>query len=169
MPLFILMNLAVSGQSPNEILGIAREDKPSAYYREQADLWSDIVDSEPDNSWAWYQLYKANRAFLQKTEPDLWAKDQEAIFKKLNPIIRKSKPHISNAFEYYLMSIANSRGAESRKSLFKAYEIDANRSEIYESLLVEHVAVGNATEAWQIAKKMVKGNYYSNANYQWEL
>lgn len=163
----VFMSGLASVHAQNEILGIAREDKTTSYYQEQAGLWENIVNDEPENSWAWYQLYKANRAILQKSEPDLWAKDQSAVFEKLQPLIKRSEPHISDAFEYYLMSLANSRGEESRKSLFKAYEIDSDRPEIYESLLVEHVATGNKSNATEVARKMFESNYYSNANYKW--
>ena len=97
----------IKAQEAQEILGIAKEVKSVDYYEQQSDLWEAKTNNNPKDAYAWLQYYKAERAFQQKSNPQLWASDQTAIFKKLNLIIGRAKQHVGDSFEYYLMLSAN--------------------------------------------------------------
>lgn len=165
--LFCLGMFSLSAQTPQKILGIAKESKTASYYETQAGLWKKETTKTPKNAYTWHQYYKAQRAYLQLTFPKVWAGKQNEIFGKLQPIIDESKKHISNNFEYYLMQSDNTIEDNSIDFLKKAYAIDPSRSEAYEGLMVHYIRTAEEEKATEIAKKMLKENYYSNANLMW--
>ncbi|MCP4442669.1 MAG: hypothetical protein GY810_27500 [Aureispira sp.] len=154
-------------QTPQKILGIAKEKKTADYYQEQSGLWKKETTKQPKNAHAWHQYYKAQRAYLQLTFPKVWAGNQNEIFGKLQPIINASKKHIGNSFEYYLMESDNTIEDNSIEFLKKAYAIDPSRLEAYEGLMVHYIRTFDDEKATEIAKKMLQENYYSNANLMW--
>lgn len=165
--LFFGFGTDLIAQKPNEILGIAKEIKTKEYYKEQAHLWRQEIDKNPKDGFAWYQHYKAQRAFLQLSFPEIWASNHEEVFSRLRPIIEKAKTQIGSSFEYYLLESVNTREKKSLDFLQKAYQIDANRPEIYESLLIYYVKTFQVQKAEGLAKKMLEQNYYSNATLKW--
>lgn len=165
--LFSVLTLSVSAQQANDILGIAKENKTPAYYAEQKVLWKNITDDEPKNARAWVNYYAAQRAYLQLTEKENWANDQESIFSRLKQIIDASEQHIDGTFEYYYMRSYNTRSDESIAFTKKAFAIDPDRWETHGSLLSHYAKTGNHKDAEVIAKKMIQNNHYSHANFMW--
>lgn len=157
----------VEAQQAQPILGIAKENKSITYYKQQSSLWKKKTDRDPTDAYAWYQRYKAERAFLQKTHPQTWSNNQPEIFAKLRPIIAQSKIHVDNSYEYYLMEAMSTSTKKSIEYTKRAYEIDPERSETYGRLLVYHITRFEESEAQEIARKMLKRNIYSNANLKW--
>lgn len=154
-------------QQPNEILGIAKESKDVNYYKEQSALWKKETRARPNDANAWRQYYKAERAFLQTTYPEVWLNNSGEIYGKLRVIIDESKKHIDNSFEYYLMEGINVRGKASAAFYKKAFAIDPERDETYEGLFVYYVLTFQKEKASEVAKRMLKSNYFSNANLKW--
>lgn len=165
--LFCLGMFNLSAQTPQKILGIAKEQKTASYYETQTELWKKETTKTPQNAHAWHQYYKAKRAYLQLTYPEVWAGTQNEIFGKLQPIIDESKKHIGDKFEYYLMQSDNTIEDNSIDFLKKAYAIDPNRLEAYEGLLIHYIRTFDDKKATEIAQRMLKENYYSNANLMW--
>ena len=168
--LFLLIfSTILLSQKPQEILGIAKEDKSTAYYKEQFKLWSDKTQKKPTNGYAWRQKYLAQRAFLQKSYPEEWQNEQHKIYNKLDKIIKEAKPHIDQTFEYYFIKSQNCTGEESVKFSQMAYDIDPSRKETYGWLFVNAVIQSNEDKADELGKRMVANNIYSNANLLWNL
>lgn len=169
--LFIAIGLLMSsisfGQKAQEILGIAKENKSKEYYKEQLGLWRKVTDQNPKNAHAWYQIYKAKRAYLQKDDHDKWLNNQAEIYADLKKIIDESKKHIDKSYEYYLMESRNSKGDKMAEYSQLAYDVDPDRTDTYEGLLVHYVLHFQYNKAKPIAKKMLEKNYYSNANLKW--
>ena len=164
---FLLLATNASAQTPQEIFGIAKEARSTEYYKEQAELWKKALDKTPDNSFAWYQYYKAKRAWWQKTDPAIWASNQKAILERLEPILIEAEPHINNTADYYLMQAANAPLNNRHLFYEKAFAADPDRVESYEGLLVHYVLHFENDKATAIARKMLDNNYYSNANLKW--
>lgn len=164
--LFVLGTHVMFAQKAQEIRGIAKENKTAEYYKEQSILWKKKTTNNPIVYHNWIMYYKAQRAYLQKTDPS-WPSNRNIVFEKLRPIIDEAKKTIGNSYEYYIMESVNTDSKESIKFALKAYEIDPTRTETYETLLIEYVKNGNEEKAEEISKLMLASNYYSNANYKW--
>lgn len=164
--LFVLGVHVIFAQKAQEIRGIAKERKTAEYYKEQSGLWKNEAKNNPMVSHNWIMYYKAQRAYLQKTDPS-WPSNRNVVFEKLRPIIDEAKKTIGDTYEYYIMESINTDSKESIKFALRAYEIAPERTETYETLLIEYVKKGNEEKAEEISKLMLASNYYSNANYKW--
>jgi hypothetical protein len=163
----MLLSTVAWAQKPQKILGIAKENKTQAYYGEQKKLWRLETKKDPKDANAWYQLYKAERAYLQKIDMDSWMNRQGEVYAKLQLTIDEARKHIDKSFEYYLMESFNCRGQKSADFSEKAYKVNPNRSETYEGLLIHYVLTFQEEKATAISKKMLERNYYSNSNLIW--
>lgn len=162
--LFISVALA---QKPQQILGISKETQSKEYYQTQHQLWKKETQKNKKDAYAWWQVYKSQRAYLQLSEPKTWANDQNAIFEKLKPIVADTKRNVGDSFEYYLMEFANTRDKSRIRFMEKAYKIDPNRKEAFESLLIHYTLTFQEKKAEEMGEKMLESNYYSNANLMW--
>lgn len=166
---FIVLSISFSAvaQKPQKVQGIAKEEKPISYYKEQSKLWYQLIQKDPKNAEAWHYYYKSERARLQLEQPNLWANDKTAFYKTLNPILEKSKIHIANTFEYSYLKGVNSPWESAIPFFKKAYDIDPDRTESYGWLFSYYVPRFNALKSKEIAQKMLKNNIYSDANLKW--
>lgn len=162
-------SLTLMAQKPQEILGIAKESKPKSFYQEQAKLWKQETISNPKNAFAWFQLYKAERAFNQLEFPKKWLHDKAEIFEKLKPIIESAKKHVPESFEYHVLKAYKNGFNKSIELLEEAYAIDPDRHETYESLLIHYALHFQLEKAGEISRKILERNFYSNANLKWNL
>ena len=119
-----ISSFAVLAQEPQQIKGIAKEDKSQAYYEKQSKLWQAEIQKDKKNTNAWNNYYRAERAKLQLTKPELWPGKKEEFYKLLDPIIADARAHIGNSYDYYLIRGMNSNIDSSIESFRKAYEID---------------------------------------------
>ncbi|WP_157491640.1 hypothetical protein [Flammeovirga sp. SJP92] len=155
-------------QDAQEILGIAKETKTKEYYQQQSELWKGKTQKEPQNANAWYNYYKAMRAFYQRDDMSTWNNDRGAIFVKLQPIINASKKHIGQKYEYFLMESVNTDdGEKAFDYLKKAYVINPDRIETYEGLLTRYIIDQDWSEAKEVALRIYESNLYSNQAYLW--
>lgn len=167
LQLFILFSFVTAAQQPQEILGIAKESKSTQFYKEQLKLWKSEIAKNPKDPNSWYQRYKAERAYIQKSEPDSWLNRKGEVFAQLQKAIDESKKHIGGSYEYYIMQSINCIGEKANQFSQKAFEIDPERVETYEGLLIHYVVTFQEEKAEIIAKKMLEKNYYSNAILKW--
>jgi len=165
--LFSFFTLQLSAQQANEILGIAKENKSKAYYQEQAGLWKKEIRADPQNGYAWFQHYKARRAYLQLSDPETWRENPKAAFAQLAPIIQEAESSIKGTYYYYLLKAVNTRFHDKIEWLEKAYQANPDGKEVYESLLIHYARNFKNEQAAEMAKKMLAANYYSNANLMW--
>lgn len=165
--LALFCSLSLLAQKPEPILGIAKENKSTQYYKEQLALWKKETVKSPRNAHAWYQTYKAHRAYLQKSQPDDWMKNQSVVYAKLRETIDASKKHIDGTFEYYVIESMNCRGKKSVGFSQKAFDINPNRSETYEGLLIYYHTTFEIEKAKTIAQRMIASNHFSNSNLKW--
>ena len=166
---FILSYHVSMAQKPQVILGIAKENKTVDYYEKQYNLWQKETKEDPENGFAWRQMYLAKRAYLQKTKSEVWRNNKPRIYKELDAIIAKARPFIDNTFEYYFIKAQNSSGKISLENSKKAYSLDSDRPEIYGWLFVDAVGSFQSEKAKELGSKMIHHNIYSNANLLWNL
>lgn len=152
---------------PQKIGGIAEENRPVDFYKEQSNLWKQIIEQTPENAEAWHYHYKAERAMLQLEQPGLWANDKEACYAQLASIISESEAYIGDQFEYYYIKGMNSKRKQSIDHFKNAYEIDPDRAEVHSWLFTHYVPQFNEKECTDLAKKMLANNIYSDANLKW--
>ncbi len=165
---FISMNLWA--QKPVEIRGVAKEDFPPSYYKEQASLWKKEIDIAFDNGYAWLQYFKAQRAYLILTKPDIWQHDSPKIYAELQPIIDEAAAHIKDQFDWYFMRAVNTFNPKEALTLFeKAFDLDPDRYETYGWLFTQYARQFNDGKARPCADKILENNLYSNANYLWNF
>ena len=167
MPSSFLFAQEANTAKPQKIYGIAREDKPVAYYENQSRLWQELIEKEPSYAEGWINYFRAERAKLQLEQPDLWMNDKEAFNNTLSPILIKAKKDIGNTFDYYWMKAYNTSGKTRVDALKKAHSIDPERDEIYGGLLVHYASNFNTKEAVLLGKRMLMSNIYSDANLKW--
>lgn len=165
--LSLFMSQSLLAQKPKTILGIAKEVQPVSYYKEQSGLWQKELQSNPKNTKAWINHYRAERAILQIEQPDLWSDDTDNFYAKLNPILSKAKAQIGNTFDYQYIKGMNTPRAEAIPYFAKAYSIDPDRSEVYGWLLAVYVPEFKTAKLKDLAPRMLKSNVYSNASLMW--
>jgi|TARA_R110002072_G_scaffold95446_4_gene210365 hypothetical protein len=163
----LFASISLWAQKPQAILGIAKENKSTEYYKEQYGLWKKEAQENPKDANAWYQTYKAHRAYLQKSQAQDWLKNQSVIYSKLRETIDASKKHIGSSYEYYVMEGMNCRGSKSAHFSQKAFDINPKRTETHEGLLVYYISTFEAEKANKIAKVMMMNNHFSNSNLKW--
>ena len=167
--LFLVTSFTINAQKPQEILGVAKENKSKEYYELQSALWEKEILKNPKNAYAYWQFYKAKRSFYILNYPKIWMNDQDEIFQKLKPIIARAKKNVGNSFEYPLLEAVNTKNKSRFKFLEKAYQIDPKRKESYESLLIHYTLTFQNKKATDIAQLMLESNYYSNASMKWSF
>lgn len=167
--LAITLSHLIQAQQIEDIQGIAKESKSEAYYETQAKLWKQKTRENPQDGHAWHMYYRAQRAFYQKSDYDLWLANRSAVFEKLKPIIDASKKSIDGTYEYYLMESINTDSKKAIEYTMKAYDIDPNRTETYESILIETIKNNDEEKTAEISERMLASNYYSNALYKWNF
>lgn len=165
----LFCSLSILAQKPEPILGIAKENKSTQYYKEQLALWKKETVKTPKDANSWYQTYKAHRAYLQKTQTEEWMKNQSVIYAQLRETIDASKKHIDGTFEYYVMESLNCKGRKAVGFSEKAFAINPNRSETYEGLLIYYTTTFEAEKAKPIAERMLNSNHFSNSNLKWNF
>lgn len=167
--IYVLISTLGLAQKPQEIQGIAKENHPQEYYEEQVQLWENEIELDSKNANAYFQNYKAQRAFLQLSQADTWKNNKPKLFAQLKPIIALAKKNVGNSYEYHIMEAYNERSERSYDFLEKAYTIDPERKETYGELLIKYVLGFQYEKAKEIAQRMLERNIYSNASLQWNL
>lgn len=140
--LFLIQGVSnlLNAQSPEPVFGIAKQQKPTEWYIQQAQLWKREVEKNNLNAEAWKYYYQSNRNISYTGD------GSESIVTgmtdSLNGILTKMKEVLPDSYEYnYLMYYNGSYfDNEGRINyypyLFKSFEINPDRSDIYPDLVV---------------------------------
>ena len=163
----VMASWLMFAQKPLQIKGIAKEDKSLEYYEEQSLLWQAEIQKEKDNPNAWNNYYRAERAKLQLTNPDLWPGKKDEFYKLLDPILTDARAHIGDSYDYHLIRGMNLDVASSIEWFIKAYEIDPDRDDVYGWLMVHYMLNFDTEKLMELSGSMLKSNLYNNASLQW--
>ena len=167
---FLFSSLVLSAQQPEPVLGIAKQQKPTEWYIQQAKLWKQEIDKNNSNAKAWMYYYQANRNIFYTgdgTQPIV-----AGMTDSLQGIINKMSAAIPGTFEYnYLMNYHGSRFGNREDYfpyLLKAYEIDPNRREIIEDMVVYAETKGDEQKKKDCLTNWYNGNYMSAGILNWD-
>lgn len=98
LALFLCSSL--SAQSPEPIVSFAIKSMPMAYYKQQQAAWKKVIDQNPSNAGAWYNLYYATRILSYNDTTETRSREQvEAAIQSLISDMGKAVP---DSYEYNL-------------------------------------------------------------------
>lgn len=126
----------IHSQKPEKVYSIVKTVRPFDWYISQAGLWKKEIDQNRKNADAWLNFYTANR-MAGKINKEAWEKKKGPGCMEMDEIVREMEKEVPGSFEYNYVRTWNDgfRTEESEKYLFKAYELDPDRPEIYGSLV----------------------------------
>ena len=157
-------------QKPEKVYSIVKTVKPFDWYLSQAVLWKKEIDQNRKNADAWLNFYTANR-MAGKINKEAWEKKKGPGYMETDEIVKEMEKEVPGSFEYNYVRTWNDgfRIAESEKYLFKAYELDPGRPEIYGSLVNYYEMRREKGKEEEICKKWFNSNEMSpgllNYNY----
>jgi hypothetical protein len=152
------------GQKPEKIYSIAKEYKPHEYFVQQAELWWKEIEKDKSNENAWYNYYRANRySMITYESPDGdqfrdWIKESPYLKKpdEISSLIEKNIPNTYTYYRYKVVDIPSD--TVMFNALLKAYKINPDDPEIYDSFVTFYEMNGNATKRKEFNEKL----YYAN-------
>jgi len=129
----------------------AQHSFPHEWYKTQLQLWRKIVQKEPQNAIAWYQIFKAQRyAFFGDT-----ITSREAKTETMKTLLETMGKNVPESAEYHL---AMWRNGGSNRDLYhhldKAFTLAPNHPEIPEEMVVYHELLFNKYKRDFFVKKM---------------
>ena len=121
-----------SVEQAEEVPRLVYEAKSTDWYKNQAELWKKQVDSDPKDSNAWYNYYKAYRYSNFSNLGD------KSVQKHLIKILDDMEKYVPDSFEYLLMRSSKIPFGDDRRldMLLRAYRLKPNNPQTFYDLLV---------------------------------
>lgn len=138
---------------PEEVHSVKYVWKADKWYYDQIELWKEQVDKNPQDAHAWHNFYKANRYYQFKK---LHTPEKQ---KELALLLADMGKAVPESYEYnYLMccQTPNHKEKERTNYMFKAYEKNPDRHEIYYSLVDYYDLNDEPDKRAEIYKKIYK-------------
>jgi tetratricopeptide (TPR) repeat protein len=158
---FFLLGITVLGQQPEKIYSITRLQKNHAYYSEQTALWEKEIQKSPKDTEAWFNFYTAARM------TNMFASEGGARL-NIDAIAEDLKAKIPNTFEYHYVSYAQgNRSKEAFEHLQKAYSIDPERYETWDSFITKAEMEGDTKAMKPYFEKWYRHELYSPGITSW--
>jgi len=165
--LFLMCSGLLHAQKPQIVNTIVKEERPHAFFVQQAELWWKEIEKNKKNEKAWYYYYRANRyarmTFADCNTPECkkysnWL-DESKYLKEADDIMVLIAKAIPNTYTYYIFYKDGQPGnGERYAALQKAYEIEPDNPDTYDELVVYY-------ETQQLSEKRKEINnrwYMSN-------
>lgn len=143
-----------------KVYSIVKQKKSLDWYKTQAELWKQEVQSHPKEAEAWLNYYTASR--MLKIMGGGTKQDQ------LNKIVAQVNKVIPETFESYYITGWNANiGDEKITNLEKAYSIAPERPETYDGLLTHYELEGEKAKVKEFCAKIFESNSISSQIYAW--
>jgi len=162
--LFILFAGIILAQKPEKIYSIAKVYRQHPYFVQQAELWWKEIEKNKTDENAWNNYYRANRyCMLTYDSPDgnqftEWVKESPFL-KDPDEIFKLIEKNIPNTFTYYrYKKMGYPSDTEMFDALSKAYQINPENPEIYDSFVTYYEMKGDAGKRKEFNEKL----YYAN-------
>ena len=147
MILFCIIALVLSCQNsqssetkPQKVYRIVYEQQSNDWYKNQAELWKNEIDKNPQNAKAWHNYYNAVRyAHFEDI-------DSNQKKKKLAGIIEDMGKAIPGTYEYYLLNYWTTHDLEDLTLIKKAHELKPDEPEPYYPFIDHNEVRGDKTE-----------------------
>ena len=152
-------------QQPEPVYGLAQEQRPIEWYKEQEILWKKEIDKNDKNVTAWYNYYKAVRSlrFLNEDEFDKYNKLSYKIVDDLYALLPNSFE--ANLLKYYnggLSDVVNDA-----RYLMKAREVAPHDSRAFRDYLVFYEVQNNKEELEEVAIQLYQHNDFPSSVLNW--
>jgi hypothetical protein len=158
-------------QKPEKIYSFAKVDRPHEYYVQQAELWWKVIEKDKTNEDAWYNYYRANRNScatykgiygFDSHRNEGWEKESPYL-KGLDEIVGMIEKNIPNTFTCYrLKKSGYPSDNEGFEYLQKAYQLNPENPEIYDSFVTYYEMKGNTGKRKEFNEKLFKANEISS-------
>ncbi|MFK8101403.1 MAG: hypothetical protein AB8G15_02715 [Saprospiraceae bacterium] len=163
LSLFFLLGITFGGaaQEAEKIVSIVQQYFPIEYYHTQAKLWKTKLTEKREKAVAWENYYAACRMANISTT----GKDKPY---DLDEIVKQAAQKVPNTFEYHRIAYWNHATDPSYyHHLEKAYQIDPNRSEIYDSMVSKYERNRNLVKKKFFNQKLYESGEYSPGAMTW--
>lgn len=169
--LFLLTNLVLFAQKPEKVYSIVREQRDSAWYATQEQLWAKEIKKNKKNVAAWSNYYEAIRA--QKNLLPWESEKRNEYTKKLDEITDELYKTNPNSFEanFYMYRHYGGLGSKDNDKYFKylekAYQIDPLDPRTYEDFFIYYEINRNTSKFSEFCQKFYSSNYMAPYFFNW--
>lgn len=153
---------------PETVPGLTQMHMSTEWYREQAALWKQVAEREPQNGTAWLNYFKASRyAGFGDTSAS-----QEEKAERMQAIVTSMSKAIPNSFEYHYVAWWNGgNNPEEFPHLEKAYQIRPDDSELSDEFISYYELQGDKENMQNFCRKWYATQSMSPAllNYHYNV
>ncbi len=158
---FIGMTLSSFAQEAEKIVSIVQKHFPIEYYHTQSALWKAKLTAQGGAAVAWENYYAACRM------ANLVTKGKDKPY-DLDEIVNQAAKKIPDTFEYHRIAYWNHAiDPANYHHLDKAYQIDPNRPEIYDSMVSRYETSRNLAKKNFFNQKLYESGEYSPGAMAW--
>jgi hypothetical protein len=150
---------AVAQEQPQKVYSIVQEHHEQDWYIRQHQLWKEALANNPNNPDGWLSYYTATR-MAKVLERDNNRRNEWAA--KMDALVNAMQQAISaDTYEYhFIQGYHELNPYKQMPHIFKAYEIDPERTEVYDDLVTYYELTGDQKKLKEISKKwMASGDY----------
>lgn len=153
---------------PETVPGFTQMQMSPEWYREQADLWKDVVSREPQNGAAWLNYFKAERyaGFCDTS------RSQAEKSERMKALIAAMSTAVPNSFEYHYAAWWNGGNKQEEfPHLEKAYQIRPDDAELSDDFISHYELEGNKEQMQSFCRKWYATRTVSPAllNYHYNV
>lgn len=146
-----------TGQKPQPVYSIAKEDRGIKWYEDQLKLWKGEVDKDPKNGNAWTNYYASARA-LRNTYPHE-SEERKKYMELCAQIPAEVQKAIPNTFEGYFIPFIEEEGAWGNpEGLLKAAAINPDDPRLLDEMLIHYAMERNQQQFDVYGQKMFTTN-----------
>lgn len=153
---------------PETVPGFTQMQMSPEWYREQADIWKQVVSREPQNGAAWLNYFKAERyAGFGDT-----SRSQQEKSERMKALIAGMGAAIPHTFEYHYAAWWNGGNrAEEFSHLEKAYQIRQDDAELSDDFISYYELKGDREQVKNFCRKWYATHTMSPAllNYHYNV
>lgn len=139
-------------QKPEQVKSFATEQKPVAWYKQQAELWKKEIARNKKNGNAWYNYYRANRSINRLDTMDTRTGQQK--YEQEKQLVEEMHKAIPGSYEYNLCRwLIEGNKYEYVSYLEKAEQLGEGHTEHFGDMIVWGEIARNQERKDKYAKK----------------
>jgi tetratricopeptide (TPR) repeat protein len=153
---------------PESVPGYTQMQMSTDWYREQAALWKQVIEREPQNGTAWLNYFKASR-YMGFGDTSV---SQQEKAERMNTLVTSMSKAIPNSFEYHYVAWWNGgNNPEEFSHLEKAYQIRPDDAELSDDFVSYYELQGDKEQMQKFCRKWYATQAMSPAllNYHYNV
>lgn len=155
IPVFCLYTLTSIAGTPQKIYPWSLQQHSLSHYEEQAELWQQQTQQQPQDKQAWFNYFMANYILSQQTQQ---------VPVTLNSTYLYLQENFSTSFEAYFSDYCQNK---TLASLLQAHHTAPERLECYVPLLEHYEQTQATTAAKDLVKRWLDSEQYSTGLLHW--